>query len=120
MTSTQEYICTCGHSHENHFAPGMKCLGSRECRCQMSRNTILAEGREKTIAQQRQTIDALMTALKQFSDFADAWDRMPLRGISDRLYSIHSGTEYAAHLSLSDFKTARDVLAKARGESNDV
>lgn len=45
-------------------------------------------------------------ALEPFAAFADAWDKQPLRGIDDRVYSLHGET----HLKLSDCKRARVVL----------
>lgn len=55
-------------------------------------------------------------ALRPFADFADAWDRKPIRGLDDVLYGIHSG-EDRGELRLSACKRARAVL---RGEYDTV
>lgn len=49
-------------------------------------------------------------ALKPFAHFAHQWRRAPLRGIADEVYSIHTGTEYAASIRLSDCERAIEAL----------
>lgn len=61
-------VCRCGHSYNKHFAPGMKCLGSRECQCHVSRNAILVEFQEKVITGQAAEIARLQSELNQLSE----------------------------------------------------
>jgi hypothetical protein len=75
------------------------------------------EENQALIADQAGEIERLRSALEPFGKFADAFDRMPLRQISDRLYNIHSGTEYECHLSLSDCRKAREVLQDREAEN---
>ena len=57
--------------------------------------------------------EELAEALRPFAEFANKWDKNPIRGLDDALYSIHN----EASLRLSDCKTARAALAHhAAGE----
>ena len=56
--------------------------------------------------------DALAEALQPFADFAEQWERKPLRQIDhNALYAIHVGTEYDAAISLHACLKARSLLS---------
>lgn len=74
---------------------------------------ILKQQREEMkneIIQLREKVKKLNEALKPFAAFAERWDKNPLRGIDDTLYSIHGGESCGGtELKLSDLKNARDA-----------
>lgn len=55
----------------------------------------------------------LREALKPFAHFARQWDRQPMRGYDEQFYGIHTGTEYAADLSVPDMRSALAALESA-------
>lgn len=57
---------------------------------------------------------ALVEALEPFANFFEKFSAKPLRGIGDEFYGIHTGTEWAASLLLSDMKRAAEALAAAK------
>ena len=57
-------------------------------------------------------VDDLAERLKPFAEFARAFDAKPIRGLDDRLYGIHTGTEWEGELKLSDCRAARAALAR--------
>jgi hypothetical protein len=52
----------------------------------------------------------LEAALGPFAAFAKAFDAKPLRGVADEFYTIHSGTENEASLSLAQCRAALAAL----------
>ena len=76
-----------------------------------SRRLFYAEQDKRQSAEFR--CEELAEALRPFAEFANKWDKNPIRGLDDALYSIHN----EASLRLSDCKTARAALAHhAAGE----
>lgn len=51
-------------------------------------------------------------ALRPFASFVEKWNAKPLRGADRQFYTIHTGTEWEAALSLDDCERARAALAK--------
>ena len=74
---------------------------------------------DATVDHERKETKTMSTAdaLKPFAAFADAWDRMPLRGIHDEVYKIHGGTEWEGVLRLSDCQRARSALSALSAET---
>lgn len=55
-------------------------------------------------------VTRLRAALKPFAEFGKALNAMPLRGLDDEFYMIHSGTEWESSLRLSDCRAALKTL----------
>ena len=62
----------------------------------------------------------LHKALEPFSRFYAAWIAAPLGGHDDVLYAIHTGTQFAAALRLSDMKSAHDAVLAQEGKCPSV
>ena len=75
-----------------------------------SRRLFYAEQDKRQSAEFR--CEELAEALRPFAEFANKWDKNPIRGLDDALYSIHN----EASLRLSDCKTARAAIDAARKE----
>lgn len=58
----------------------------------------------------RKRVERLEAALRPFAEFVKAFDAKPLRGIADEFYTIHSGTENEASLSLAQCRAALAAL----------
>ena len=52
----------------------------------------------------------LVEALRPFEAFAKAFDRKPVKGLGDDLYSIHPFSEFEASIRLSDLRRARAAI----------
>ena len=110
MSATE--MCT------HHWLPPTE-YGSPHWTCERC-GTESAEGpasppQDTAVAQLEARIAQLQQALAPFAAFAKAWDAKPLSALGDEFYGIHTGTEWAASLRLSDVRRARAVLDHGEG-----
>ena len=54
----------------------------------------------------------LRAALEPFAAYMDARDAKPFNGLGDTIHAIHTGTEWAAELTLAHCQAARAALAE--------
>ena len=70
--------------------------------------------RDRNKADLQRKLNLATDALLPFALFAERWDKNPIRGLDDALYSIHAGAgdeDIEGVLRLSDCKQARAALA---------
>lgn len=69
-----------------------------------------AEDQQPTYAELQKQVALLTAALRPFAAFGKAFDAKPMLGIADEVYAIHTGTQWAASLRLSDCRRAQTLI----------
>lgn len=74
----------------------------------------LSEKRKKQAKEFKRHADALAEALEPFAHFIEQWNKKPLGFDVDDIYSIHSGTEWEASITISNLQRALAALTNYR------
>jgi hypothetical protein len=75
-------------------------------------HTALESGLIQRVTELEKERDELVKALRPFAKYAEMRAAQPLNGLDMIVHSIHTGTQWAAEITLGDCQRARRLLLK--------
>lgn len=65
-------------------------------------------------------LQELIAALKPISHYVSMRQKAPLRGLSDSVHAIHTGSAYEAEITMADLERIADLVKKIEATASET